>query len=34
MNDKFCSNCGWKISGFKAIKTKNEVKKGIKQKKI
>lgn len=24
VNDKFCSNCGWKISGMKAIKARNE----------
>lgn len=24
VNDKFCSNCGWKISGMKAINTRNE----------
>ena len=25
INDNFCSNCGWKISGLKAIKTKTEL---------
>lgn len=26
VNDNFCSNCGWKISKFQAIKTKNDLK--------
>lgn len=30
VNDKFCSNCGWKISGMKAIKALTEKENGLK----
>ena len=30
VNDKFCSYCGWKISGMKAINARTEKEKGLK----
>lgn len=31
VNDNFCANCGWKISKFKAIHTKEKLKSEVKQ---
>ena len=30
INDKFCTNCGWKISGFKAINARTKKEKELK----